>query len=276
MSEGCGQILHSFFVIEWKRRKGTDVEKVTGYVEHIVFRNEENGYTVFHLENEDGEVTCVGNLNFITEGEMLELEGEYVNHSVYGNQLKVSAYRVKEPEDLVSIERYLGSGAIKGIGQTMASRIVKKFREDTFRIIEEEPERLAEIKGISERKAMEIASQMEEKKDMRKSMIYLQKYGISTKLAAKIYQRYGMKVHQILEENPYRLADDIAAPLHELGELFLRRGGEIEPFALDLLVEELVKLGLVVKEVPEFLVVHPRDDVVGNAARDLRSALRVV
>lgn len=198
-----------FFVIEWKRRKGTDVEKVTGYVEHIVFRNEENGYTVFHLENEDGEVTCVGNLNFITEGEMLELEGEYVNHSVYGNQLKVSAYRVKEPEDLVSIERYLGSGAIKGIGQTMASRIVKKFREDTFRIIEEEPERLAEIKGISERKAMEIASQMEEKKDMRKSMIYLQKYGISTKLAAKIYQRYGMKVHQILEENPYRLADDI-------------------------------------------------------------------
>ena len=209
MSEGCGQILHSFFVIEWKRRKGTDVEKVTGYVEHIVFRNEENGYTVFHLENEDGEVTCVGNLNFITEGEMLELEGEYVNHSVYGNQLKVSAYRVKEPEDLVSIERYLGSGAIKEIGQTMASRIVKKFREDTFRIIEEEPERLAEIKGISERKAMEIASQMEEKKDMRKSMIYLQKYGISTKLAAKIYQRYGMKVHQILEENPYRLADDI-------------------------------------------------------------------
>jgi len=185
------------------------VEKVTGYVEHIVFRNEENGYTVFHLENEDGEVTCVGNLNFITEGEMLELEGEYVNHSVYGNQLKVLAYRVKEPEDLVSIERYLGSGAIKGIGQTMASRIVKKFREDTFRIIEEEPERLAEIKGISERKAMEIASQMEEKKDMRKSMIYLQKYGISTKLAAKIYQRYGMKVHQILEENPYRLADDI-------------------------------------------------------------------
>lgn len=109
--------------MEKEKRNGRG--KVTGYVEHIVFRNEENGYTVFHLENEDGEVTCVGNLNFITEGEMLELEGEYVNHSVYGNQLKVSAYRVKEPEDLVSIERYLGSGAIKGIGQTMASRIVK-------------------------------------------------------------------------------------------------------------------------------------------------------
>ena len=107
----------------------------------------------------------------------------------------ISHYKVKEPEDIVSIERYLGSGAVKGVGAALAGRIVKKFKEDTFRIIEEEPERLAEIKGISERKAQEIASQLEEKKDMRKAMIYLQKYGISTKLAAKIYQYYGMKVY---------------------------------------------------------------------------------
>ena len=185
------------------------METVTGYVEHIVFRNEENGYTVFHLENDDGEVTCVGNFNFINEGEMLELTGEYVNHNVYGTQLKVVSHIVKEPEDLVSIERYLGSGAIKGVGAALAGRIVKKFKKDTFRIIEEEPERLAEIKGISERKAREIAAQMEEKKDMRKAMIYLQKYGISTKLAAKIYQYYGMRVYKVLEENPYQLADNI-------------------------------------------------------------------
>ena len=114
------------------------VETVTGYVGHIVFRNEENGYTVFHLENDDGEVTCVGNFNFINEGEMLELTGEYVNHNVYGTQLKVSSHVVKEPEDLVSIERYLGSGAVKGVGAALAGRIVKKFKEDTFRIIEEE------------------------------------------------------------------------------------------------------------------------------------------
>ena len=185
------------------------VEVVTGYVEHIVFRNEENGYTVFRLENDDGEITCVGNFNFISEGEMMELRGEYTNHNVYGLQLKVSSHTLKEPEDVVSIERYLGSGAIKGVGQALAGRIVKKFREDTFRIIEEEPERLAEIKGISERKAREIAEQVEEKKDMRKAMIYLQKYGISNRLAAKIYQRYAMDVYKVLEENPYQLADSI-------------------------------------------------------------------
>ena len=185
------------------------MEVVTGYVEHIVFRNDENGYTVFRLENDDGEITCVGNFNFISEGENMELRGEYTNHSVYGLQLKVSSHTLKEPEDVVSIERYLGSGAIKGVGQALAGRIVKKFREDTFRIIEEEPERLAEIKGISERKAREIAEQVEEKKDMRKAMIYLQKYGISNRLAAKIYQRYGLDVYKVLEENPYQLADSI-------------------------------------------------------------------
>ena len=185
------------------------METVTGYVGHIVFRNEENGYTVFHLENDDGEVTCVGNFNFINEGEMLELTGEYVNHNVSGTQLKVASHVVKEPEDLVSIERYLGSGAVKGVGAALAGRIVRKFKEDTFRIIEEEPERLAEVKGISERKAREIAEQVEGKKDMRKAMIYLQKYGISTRLAAKIYQYYGMRVYKVLEENPYQLADNI-------------------------------------------------------------------
>ena len=185
------------------------MESVTGYVGHIVFRNEENGYTVFHLETDDEDVTCVGSFNFINEGELLEVNGEYTTHAVYGNQLKVSSYQVKEPEDLISIEKYLGSGAVKGVGAALAKRIVKKFKEDTFRIIEEEPERLSEIKGISERKAREIASQLEEKKDMRKAMIYLQKYGISTKLAAKIYQHYGLKVYQVLEENPYQLADNI-------------------------------------------------------------------
>lgn len=185
------------------------METVTGYVENIVFRNAENGYTVFRLENDDGEITCVGTFNYISEGELLEVSGEYVNHNLYGNQLKVMSHTVKEPEDLISIERYLGSGAIRGIGAALAGRIVKKFRKDTFRIIEEEPERLAEIKGISERKAREIAAQVEEKRDMRSAMIYLQKYGISTKLAAKIYQYYGMRVYRILEENPYQLADNI-------------------------------------------------------------------
>ena len=186
------------------------METVTGYVDQVVFRNEENGYTVFNLESDDGEVTCVGSFHYITEGELLELEGEYVNHSVYGTQLKVLTHKVKEPEDLVSIERYLGSGAIKGIGASLAGRIVRRFKEDTFRIMEEEPERLAEIKGISKRKAQEIAVQVEEKRDMRKAMIFLQKYGISTALAVKIYEYYGSRLYEVLQENPYQLADNIS------------------------------------------------------------------
>ena len=143
------------------------METITGYVDHIVYRNGENGYTVFSLENENGEVTCVGNFNYINEGELLELEGEYVNHNIYGTQLRVSSHRVKEPEDLVSIERYLGSGAVKGVGAALAARIVRRFKEDTFRIIEEEPERLAEIKGISERKPGDRDTGGREKRDAK-------------------------------------------------------------------------------------------------------------
>lgn len=186
------------------------MDSIKGYVEHIVFRNDENGYTVLNLKNEEGEVTCVGSFHFIEEGELLSLTGEYTTHRLYGVQFKVESSEVCEPEDLVSIEKYLGSGAIKGIGTALAGKIVQKFREDTFRIIEEEPERLAEIKGISERKAREISAQVEEKRDMRQAMIYLQKYGISTTLAAKIYQHYGQNVYRVIEENPYQLADHVS------------------------------------------------------------------
>ena len=185
------------------------MEVIKGYVDHIVFRNEDNGYTVFNLTNEDGELTCVGTFPYINEGELLEVSGEYITHSVYGTQLQVMSHELKEPEDLMSIERYLGSGAIKGVGAALAGRIVRRFKDDTFRIIEEEPERLAEIKGISERKAREIAEQVEEKKDMRKAMIYLQKFGITLSLAAKIYEHYGNSVYRVMEENPYQIADHV-------------------------------------------------------------------
>lgn len=140
------------------------METVTGYVSHIVYRNSDNGYTVFHIEHDDGEVTCVGSLNYINEGELLEIQGEYVNHNVYGKQLKISHYKVKEPEDIVSIERYLGSGAVKGVGAALAGRIVKKFKEDTFRIIEEEPERLAEIKGTVREKHRRLHLSLKKRK----------------------------------------------------------------------------------------------------------------
>ncbi len=186
------------------------METIKGYVEHIVYRNEENGYTVFNLNNDDGDLTCVGKLHYIEEGGLLELTGEYTTHRLYGTQLQVETARVCEPEDLVSIERYLGSGAVKGVGVSLAGKIVKKFKEDTFRIIEEEPERLAEIKGISERKAREISLQVEEKRDMRQAMLYLQKYGISITLAVRIYQHYGQSVYRVIEEDPYQLADHVS------------------------------------------------------------------
>lgn len=180
-----------------------------GYVEHIVYQNSENGYTVLDLVSEEEEITCVGNFHGVAEGESLELIGEYSDHPSYGRQFKMMSFEVQPPEDVLSIERYLGSGAVKGVGAALAARIVRRFQEETFRIIEEEPERLAEVKGISQRKAMEIADQVERKRELRQAMIFLQQYGISQKLAAKIYQTYRQELYSILKENPYRLADDI-------------------------------------------------------------------
>lgn len=188
------------------------METITGYISHIIFRNENNGYTVFVLtqSGEEKEITCVGVLPALSQGMTIEAEGKYTHHSVYGKQFQIQSFREKMPEDTIGMERYLGSGAIKGIGAVLAARIVKKFGEDTIRIVEEEPERLAEVKGISAKKAREIAEQMMEKTDMRKAMMFLQRYGISLNLGAKIYQKYKDSVYSVLQENPYRLAEDIS------------------------------------------------------------------
>lgn len=185
------------------------MEKLAGYVEHIIYRNADNGYTVLNLVSGEEEITCVGIFSAIAEGENIEASGDYTDHPTYGKQFKVESFEEKAPEDEEAIERYLGSGAIRGIGLALAARIVRRFKADTFRIIEEEPERLAEVKGISERKAMEIADQVNEKRDLRQAMIFLQQYGITMNLAVKVYQQYGQEVYGIVRENPYRLADDI-------------------------------------------------------------------
>ena len=186
------------------------MESITGYVDHIVFQNSENGYTVMILMTEGEEVTCVGMCKGLGQGENITAEGEYIEHPVYGRQFKIQNYETVTPTDRVGMERYLGSGAIRGVGEALAARIVKKFGDDTFRIIEEEPERLAEVKGISERKAQEIAIQMEEKKDLREALVYLQQYGISNTLAVKIYNTYGAEMYSVMRENPYRLAEDVS------------------------------------------------------------------
>ncbi len=187
-------------------------ETVTGYIDHIIFRNEENGYTVMVVKNSENEeeLTCVGSFPAVSQGTTIQASGIYTHHPVYGKQFQISSFVEKIPEDTYAMERYLGSGAIKGIGAALAARIVRRFGEDTIRIVEEEPERLAEVKGISEKKAREIAAQVTEKTEMRKAMIFLQKYGISLNLGAKIYQKYKDSLYTVLQENPYRLAEDIS------------------------------------------------------------------
>ncbi len=196
-----------------------------GYVEHFLFRSEENGYTVFNLAMEKEDVICVGSFKSIEQGETLELNGEFVNHNVHGEQFKVESYRIIPPEDKVAMERYLGSGAIKGLGEALAKRIVKAFGNDTFRIIEEEPERLVEIKGISERKAREIATQMLEKRELREAMLFLQKYGISNTLAIKIYKQYGPTLYGVLKENPYKMAEDISGVGFKIADEIAKKTG---------------------------------------------------
>lgn len=198
---------------------------VNGYVEKIKFRNEENGYSILSVNSDGEEYVLVGTFPYISEGDFIEASGRSVEHPVYGDQIQVETYELKAPEDSASMERYLGSGAVKGVGTALAARIVRRFKADTFRIIEEEPERLAEVKGISEKMAMSISEQMEAKKDLRQAMMFLQEYGISMNLALKIYNEYGPRLYGIMKENPYRLADDIQGVGFKMADEIAQRVG---------------------------------------------------
>lgn len=200
-------------------------DKLEGYVEHIIFRNKENGYTVFELGTKSDNVCCVGILSGIDEGEYIELEGNYIFHNVYGEQFKISRYDAKIPREQKAFEKYLSSGAIKGIGAALAARIIKKFGDDARRVMEEEPERLAEVKGISRNKARDIAVQMEEKSQLQNEMIFLTQYGISLNLCLKIHQKYHGDIYDILQKNPYRLAEDIAGIGFKTADMIAARAG---------------------------------------------------
>lgn len=197
-------------IINEPKKETDEMEQLKGYIANFIYQNNENGYTVMDVVTDGKKTTCVGIVRGYGEGETVELTGEYVTHPIYQKQFKITSLRALAPEDSVAIERYLGSGAIKGIGEALAARIVKTFGEDTFRITQEEPERLAEVKGISLKKAYDIAGQLAEKRDMRDAMIFLQQYGINQNLANKIYMQYGMGLYGIMKENPYRLAEDIS------------------------------------------------------------------
>ena len=201
------------------------MDRLEGYVSHIKYHNEDNGYTVLELETTHGDEILVGNFHYIGEGEFISAQVEFKEHPSHGPQYQVHSYIVKEPEDKYAMERYLASGAIKGIGEVMARRIIRKFKEDTFRIMEEEPELLAQIKGISLKKAMDIAVQFQEKQEMRQAMMFLSEYGVSNAMAVRIYGQYGDGMYDILRSNPYRLAEDISGIGFKIADGIAKRAG---------------------------------------------------
>lgn len=201
------------------------MEELTGYVDHIIYQNENNAYTVMIFISKGEELTVVGTFPGISGGENLLIRGEYSLHPTYGKQFKASGFEMHAPEDAEAMERYLGSGAIKGIGPTLAKRIVGKFGDETFHVMEDEPERLAEVRGISTRGAMDISDQMIQKHASREAMVFLEKYGIHAGLAVKIYNRYGSELYHIIQDNPYRLAEEVDGVGFKIADDIAKRVG---------------------------------------------------
>ena len=239
------------------------MEKLSGYIEHIIFSAKDNGYTVFELTTDTGLVTCVGDLHAAGEGERLELTGEYVMHSTYGRQFAFTEYEVTKAGDEESVLRYLSSGAVKGIGPSLAKKIVDAFGSDTFRVMEEEPEMLAVIKGISLRMAQEIGAQVSEKQELRRVMVFLQKFGISNNLANKIYKKYGDEVYSVMEQNPYRLAEELeGVGFHTADSIALQSG-------IDKWSEFRVRSGIIYtlsSAVSEGHIYLPKDILINRSA----------
>lgn len=183
--------------------------RISGEVEDIIYRNSDNGYTVFSLSTEDDTVTCVGTVPDIHRGETLEVHGSWTMHALYGRQVQVQYYEKSMPTTVSGMEKYLSSGMIKGLGEKTAKRIVERFGEATFYVIEEKPDMLTEIKGITYDRAQKISAAFSEQHELRRAMLFLQGFDISPAYALRIYKKYKARTFEIVKNNPYRLADDI-------------------------------------------------------------------
>lgn len=183
--------------------------KINGIIEEIIFRNGDNNYTVVLLNCSGEYVTAVGKFPLINEGENVELSGDFVAHSKYGEQFAVSEVKLKPPTSKQGIIKYLSSGLIKGVGIITATNLVNRFGESTLDVIEFNPSRLAEVRGVSAKKAMEIAEEVKAVKKMQNAVMLMQNYNISTNLAIKIFNFYGDNCEKILKNNPYKLTEDI-------------------------------------------------------------------
>ena len=192
-----------------KRDPLEEAKQIEAVVEDTVFRNEENGYTVMEARVGRETITVVGTLPALAPGEQIMLEGAWVDHPQYGKQWKATACEIKKPTTLLGIERYLGSGLIRGMGPATAKLLVQEFGKRTLDILSEHPERLTEVSGIGRKRAAQLAQSFQEQYAAREAMVFLQSYGVSPSLAVKISKIYGADAQRKIRENPYRLIDDI-------------------------------------------------------------------
>ena len=181
--------------------------ELRGQVEGIIYQNEVNSYTIANLETETEEITIVGYLPFIVEGDSLKVIGNYVEHKEYGTQFKVTTFEKIMPENVEALEKYLASGAIKGVGEATAKRIIKTFGEETINILKNEPKKLALVKGISEEKAQKISDDFVENQEMWKIVGFLEKFHIGAQNAKKVYEKLGVSSIEKIKEDPYLLVD---------------------------------------------------------------------
>lgn len=200
-------------------------EVLEGITDSIIFYNSENGYSIFILKTETEEITCVGNILELHEGENLKITGSWTEHPTYGEQFKIGIYEKTTPKTEQGIVKYLASGIIKGVGEKLANKIVNKFGIKTFEIIEEQPYRLSEIRGITEQKAKLISEEFCEQQEQREVIMYLQQFGISPTYAIKIYKKYKSNTISVVKSNPYKLADDIFGIGFKIADSIAKRMG---------------------------------------------------
>lgn len=185
------------------------MERLEGMISDIVFKNEDNGYTIAHLANPDNEVVIVGCMPTLSVGESIEVEGKWVNHKTYGTQFEVNKFMPITPSSLEGIYVFLSSGMINGIGEKMAKRIIDKFGVNTLDIIQNDPDRLKEVEGIGVKKINQIVKSYEENRELRNIIIELSPFGITPNYCMRIYKKYKSKAIDIINKNPYKLAEDI-------------------------------------------------------------------
>ncbi|HBF4994250.1 TPA: ATP-dependent RecD-like DNA helicase [Clostridioides difficile] len=185
------------------------MEKLEGMISEIVFKNEDNGYTIAHLVNENDEIVVVGCMPTLAIGESIEVEGKWVNHKIYGTQFEVNSFMPVTPSSLEGIYVYLSSGMIHGIGEKMAKRIIDKFGVDTLEVIQNSPEKLQEVEGIGSKKVKQIVKSYEEDRELRNIIIQLYPFGITPNYCLKIYKKYKSSAIEVINKNPYQLAEDI-------------------------------------------------------------------